>query len=234
MQSRLLGHHITFAINKEDEKTILTCGMQAYKHLLSIHMLLNHHSTPASDDQNNWGKDHFNLWYASMHSFALNSQALGTPQHVCSYHTSNTLTIVICKHALLCSQFTGSWDTTARLFLPYFQYQDTAGNFGINDVELSLHLGYETYIDNRLGEVSCFVLSTKQAWWGRVQAPGRVGLACCAKDVCLGFCFLPLSRDFAVSPLTYKSRQNQNHVSRRASWTTYKGGGVRALSGCAS
>ena len=95
-----------------------------------------------------------------MHSFALNSQALGTPQHVCSYHTSNTLTIVICKHALLCSQFTGSWDTTARLFLPYFQYQDTAGNFGINDVELSLHLGYETYIDNRLGEVSCFGYET--------------------------------------------------------------------------
>ena len=125
MQSRLLGHHITFAINKEDEKTILTCGMQAYKHLLSIHMLLNHHSTPASDDQNNWGKDHFNLWYASMHSFALNSQALGTPQHICSYHTSNTKTLVICKHALLCPQFTGSWDTTARLFLPYFQYQDT-------------------------------------------------------------------------------------------------------------
>ena len=192
-----------------------------------------------------------------MHSFALNLQALGTPQHVCSYHTSNTKTLRAISASTMWSSayildmrltLTIAWGRWAALDmrLDHLEWSSWIWDLHWQSLEggellwiwdliiLDDHLGYETYIDNRLGEVSCFVLSTKQAWWGRVQAPGRVGLACCAKDVCLGFCFLPLSRDFAVSPLTYKSRQNQNHVSRRASWTTYKGGGVRALSGCAS
>jgi hypothetical protein len=39
------------------------------------------------------------------------------------------------------------------LYLPYFSYQDIAGNFGLKDVELTMEIGATTQIDRRLGEV---------------------------------------------------------------------------------
>lgn len=42
---------------------------------------------------------------------------------------------------------------TAELFLPYYAYQDFAGNLGTQDADLLVYVGPPSYIDNDLGEV---------------------------------------------------------------------------------
>jgi hypothetical protein len=66
-----------------------------------------------------------------------------------------TLGVMLVTHHIPTYQHThtGQLQATAALFLPYYAYQDLAGNLGTQDADLLVYVGPPSYIDNDLGEV---------------------------------------------------------------------------------